>query len=314
MITALIIAGVVLFGLGATTGHLVHEAERIHPPAGRFVSAGGLRQHVIELGKADDGGKPAIVMIHGAYGAAGDFAASLMPAVADDFHAIAIDRPGHGYTERGGTAPLTPAQQAAYLHAALQELKIERPILLGFSYGGAVALAYALEQPEAVSALVLVSPASHPWRNRPDMPFGMADIPLVGPLLTHTIVTPTGHLLKDRGISSVFGNGDVPEEFINAPVSLSLRPGSYAANAEDIRILNDFLQQQAPQYPSLRMPVVIVASENDPSVSADIHARALARDIAGAKLLISPDGGHPLHFSKPELVLEAIRHAAIRAR
>jgi len=309
MVTAFIIAGVLLFGLGAATDHLSGRAERDFPPDGQFVTAGGLKQHVLIQGD----GAHALVMIHGAYGSAGDFAASLMPALSPHFRCIAVDRPGQGYTERGGDDSASPAIQARYLHAALQALGVRRPLLLGFSFGGAVALAYALAYRDEVAGLVLINPASHPWRRGEPLPFGIADAPLVGPVLRNTVVTPLGFLLQDRVVADVFAPSPVPPAFAQAPVELALRPGSYAANAADIRSLNDFLRRQAPQYPSLRLPVEIVANRNDRSVSAAIHAEALAREIPGADLLLTDSGGHPLHFSQPELVLQAIGRAEARA-
>lgn len=314
MITALILAGVALFGLGATTAHLSDKAEKDFPPKGRIVEAGGIRQHVLEQAPPGDGDAPALVMIHGAYGAAEDFAVSLMPATAGRFRTIAVDRPGHGYSERGDDTAIAPDQQARYLRAALQELDVRPPfILLGFSYGGAVALSYALQFPGDVSAMVLVSAASHPYRQSPVSLSTVTGLPLLGPLLRHTVVTPIGHLVKDRGIARVFAPDPVPPAYHKAPVALSIRPHSYAANSEDIDRLSAFLERQAPRYPDLRLPVFIVFNDNDRTVSAAIHSRSLARQVPGAELIAVEGGGHPLHFSQPQAVLEAIDRAAAAA-
>lgn len=306
MLTALLILGATLLSLGAASEHIVRQAERDFPPSGRFITAGGIRQHVIERG---DG--PALVMIHGAYGAAADFEASLMPQTARQFRSIAVDRPGHGYSE--GTDADTPDAQARLLHAALETLGVRRPVLLGFSYGGAVALSYALQYPDAVAALVLVSPATHPWRRSPPMPFGVADAPLVGPLLKHTVIAPAGTALKDSAIASIFAPGAVPQSFGGAPVSLGLRPDDYAATAREIRALDAFLRQQVPRYPGLRMPVAIVVNDEDASVWSTVHGRPLAAMLPDVELIVTDGGGHPLHFSRPASVLAAIDWAAAKA-
>lgn len=309
MLTAIILLGVSLFGLGAASEHIVRQAERDFPPAGRMIEAGGIRHHVIERG---DG--PPLVMIHGAYGAAGDFAASLIPQTEKRFRSIAIDRPGHGYSEPGDDiATVTPDDQAQLLHAALGALQVRKPILLGFSYGGAVALSYALRYPDNVAALVLVNPVTHPWRRGPAMPFGVADAPLIGPVLKHTVVTPLGLLLKDRAVDSVFAPGPVPASFADAPVTLGLRPDDYAATAREIRILDDFLRRQVSRYPGLYLPVAIVVNDADRSVLSAVHGRPLAAVLPDAKLVVTDGGGHPLHFSRPGSVLSAIDWAAARA-
>ncbi len=306
MLTALIILGATLFGLGATSEHITRQAERDFPPEGRIVEAGGIRQHVIERGEG-----PPLVMIHGAYGAAGDFAASLLPQTAAKFRGIAIDRPGHGYSE--GIDSDTPDAQARMLRAALETLGVRRPILLGFSYGGAVALSYALQYPDEVAALVLVNPATHPWRRGPTMPFGVADAPLIGPILKHTFVTPLGLALKDSAVASVFAPEPVPPSFETAPVTLGLRPDDYAATAREIRALDAFLRAQVPRYPDLRLPVAIVVNDGDTSVRSTIHGRRLASVLRNVELVVTDGGGHPLHFSRPAAVLAAIDWAAAKA-
>lgn len=309
MLTALILLGAALFGLGATSEHLTAQAEQDFPPSGQFIDAGGARQHVIERGA----GAP-LVMIHGAYGFAEDFAVSLMPQTARRFRSIAIDRPGHGYSEAGNpNHAVTPDGQARYLHAALERLNVRKPILLGFSYGGAVALSYALQYPDQVAGLVLVSPATHPWRRNPAMPFGIADAPLVGPVLKHTIVAPAGALLKDSAVEAVFAPEPVPESFGKTPVALGLRPDDYAATAREIRALDGFLREQAPRYASLRLPMAIVINDADRSASSRIHGRALAAVVPGAELIVTDGGGHPLHFSRPGSVLSAIDLVAAQA-
>jgi pimeloyl-ACP methyl ester carboxylesterase len=309
MLTVLIILGATLFGLGAASEHIVQQAEREFPPTGVFLEAGGIRQHVIDRGNG-----PPLVMIHGAYGAAGDFAASLMPQTERRFRSIAVDRPGHGYSTAPETgAADTPDRQARMLHAALEKLGVRRPILLGFSYGGATALSYALQYPDQTAALVLVSPATHPWRRSAPLPFGMTDAPLVGRLLKHTLVAPLGTLLKDDGVQSVFAPGPVPNAFGAAPVDLGLRPDDYAATEREIRLLDGFLRNQAPRYPSLKLPVAIVVNDGDTSVLSRIHGRALAAVLADVELVATDGGGHPLHFSRPASVLAAIDWAAAKA-
>lgn len=314
MIAALILTGLVLFGLGATTGHLSSRAERYFSPSGRLIDAGGIRQHVVEK-RPSDSDVPVLVMIHGAYGSAEEFAISLMPETAGRFRSIAIDRPGHGYSARGEDTPVSPAKQARYLEAALRHLQVEKPvILLGFSYGGAVALSYALQYPGRVASMVLISPATHRYEKSA---FSLSDItlaPLIGPLLRHTIVTPVGHLLIDDGVERVFAPGPVPAAYQNVPVELSIRPHSYGANAEDIEILSAFLGRQAEQYRTLSMPIFVVANDDDRIVSPALHSRKLAKDAPHAELIIVEGGGHPLHFSRPDAVLDAIGRAAAAVR
>lgn len=306
MLTVLVIAGLALFGFGAATQHLSRQAEQDFPPVGTFVEAGGIRQHVIEQGPPT--GLP-LVMIHGAFGAAQDFAVSILPQTAQRYRSIAIDRPGHGYSDRGEDAPVTPDKQARYLHAALQVLGVEKPVLLGFSFGGAVALAYALQYPEQTGAVVLINTASHPWPTPVELSYRLDGAPVIGPLLRHTIVTPAGHLIANRGVQGVFSPAPVSPAYAQAPLRLSLRPGSYHANAEDIRTLKPFLVGQMQRYPLLTVPLILLVSDEDTAASPVIHSRPLAAAVPGAELVEVTGGGHPLHFTRPEIVMAAIDRA-----
>lgn len=301
-----VIAGMALAGGGLTWG-LTVRAEADFPPLGRSVTANGARVHAVAKGEG-----PAILLLHGAYGTLHDFTNTIADELARGHRIIAPDRPGHGYSARPA-GPMTPDAQARLIHAALAELGERRAIVVGFSYGAAVALAYALAFPDDTAALVVLNGPSHVWLTPTSRLYDIAAIPVLGTLMTHTIVTPLGHLLLDSGARAVFAPEPVPPGFARAALPLTIRPGSYAANADDLRNLKPFLAEQSKRYGELRMPVEIVAGTMDRSVSPEIHARILVREVAGAVLTEIPGAGHPLLYAHPDAALAAIRRAVARA-
>lgn len=317
MFTLLALLGFSLLGLGTATLHLTGNAEAAFPPKGQFITIEGRRMHV-QRRSPEAAPEPAqpVVFIHGAFGAGEDFMVSVIPALADRFDCIAIDRPGHGYSDRhpaGQEAALTPAQQAEILRATLAAMNVSsKPILVGFSLGAAVALAWALDYPDEIAGLLLINPASHPWPTPIETSYRLAGTPGLGPLMLHTVVAPVGRLLLDQGAAKVFSPAEVPEHYRMAPVALSVRPASFAANAEDIRILKPFLQQQSVRYPALQVPLLILASDEDQAASPLIHARPLAAQVPDAELREVTGGGHPLHFSRPAEVIAALQDLAGR--
>jgi pimeloyl-ACP methyl ester carboxylesterase len=125
-------------------------AERAFPPEGQFVEvSGGRRVHAVVRGHGPD-----LVLLHGASGNTRDFTFSFVDRVSDRYRVIVFDRPGHGYTDRADPASYadSPAAQAAMLHEAAMALGAPRPIVLGHSYGGAVAMAWGLDHGPAVRA------------------------------------------------------------------------------------------------------------------------------------------------------------------
>ena len=208
---------------------------------------------------------------------------------------------------------MSPDTQARLIHAMLVQLGDRRAIVVGFSYGAAVALAYALAFPEDTAALVLLNGPSHVWPTPSSPLYDIAAVPILGTLMTHTVVTPLGHLLLDSGARGVFAPEPVSPGFSRAALPLTIRPGSYAANADDVRNLKPFLAEQSKRYGELRMPVEIVAGTMDRSVSPEIHSRALRREVAGANLVEIAGAGHPLLYAHPDAVLAAIARAEARA-
>ncbi|WP_141328012.1 alpha/beta fold hydrolase [Myxococcus sp. AB025B] len=82
----------------------------------------------------------------------------------DVFHAkgyrvVAVDLPGYGKSDKPATFPYTTEAMADAVAELARVLGVEKPILAGHSMGGQTSLSYALRYPDALEALVLVSPA-----------------------------------------------------------------------------------------------------------------------------------------------------------
>jgi pimeloyl-ACP methyl ester carboxylesterase len=155
----------VLLALAAFTGVTIwkaarHErqAEATWPPEGDVLTIDGHRVHYVVMGEGPD-----LVLVHGASGNTRDFTHALAGRLAMRYRVIVMDRPGLGYTDRIDPQGASLAAQAGLLSDAATRLGADRPIVFGHSYGGAVALAWALSRPDNVSALVLSAAASNPW-------------------------------------------------------------------------------------------------------------------------------------------------------
>ncbi len=137
------------------TRRIAERAERTIPPAGKFIDIGGSRIHYVETGE----GRP-IVFVHGLGGQLHHFRHPTFPTL-PGYRLIALDRPGSGYSVRAAGASARLPEQAKVVADFIAALRLERPLLVGHSLGGAVALTAALNHPEAVSGVVTLAPLTH---------------------------------------------------------------------------------------------------------------------------------------------------------
>src|SRR5215470_11302818 len=121
----------------------------------KFVTIDRLRVRYVESGRG-----PAVVMIHGNAGNIEDFEFGLIQELSSNYRVIAFDRPGHGKSDRPNTANVE--YQARLLHQVLASLRVDQPVLVGHSWGAALALSYALQYPKELSGMILVAPAAYP--------------------------------------------------------------------------------------------------------------------------------------------------------
>lgn len=296
-----------LLALGfALTRVLAQRAERKFPALGRRVAIDGLEQHVIERGAG-----PPIVFVHGAFGAAQDFLYTVFEGLEDRYRCVAWDRPGHGYSERSD-GPTDPGTQARILLGVIRELGLERPLLVSYSFGGAVILAAGLEAPSELRGLVLLNGPSHPWPGPLGFEYVLPGIPVLGPILSETWIMPIGLLRAPMSAKTVFDPLSVPTTFGASPTALALRPRSFRANGEDIRSLKPFLRAQSERYAELALPVTLVVSEEDGVVSPTLHSSQLAAAAPNCTTIRVPGVGHQILYSRPELVVELIEAAMQR--
>jgi pimeloyl-ACP methyl ester carboxylesterase len=159
---------------------------------------------------------PAVVLIHGASGNLEDMRLALGERLAASHRVIMIDRPGHGWSSRPeGDNYASPARQAEIVASALEKLGVRQAILIGHSWGGACAMAYALAFPERTAGLVLLSAPTHPWPANPGWYNKLASDPYIGPLFLRTCVYPLGLLIANSTLHSVFEPQPVPSGYIH---------------------------------------------------------------------------------------------------
>jgi pimeloyl-ACP methyl ester carboxylesterase len=249
-------------------------------------------------------GKP-VVLIHGSYGSLQDYTYSIFTDVAARFFAIAPDLPGHGRSRRV-KMEMTLEDHADALHGLLRDMHVEKPVLVGHSWGGAVVLEYALKYPAEVSGLVLLGAYTMPY-DKPEFKYRLSTTPFLGTLFVQTLTRPFARFGDPaKLVEDSFKPNPPPLDYAKAAVAQATDPGAFQATAQDIKHLGPGLKIIQSRLGEIKCPVIIVTGDSDAVAPAEQHAIPLHAKIPQSKLIVLHGTGHQPQFAKPKEVVEAI--------
>ena len=269
------------------------------PPIGQFITVGGARVHYKTSGHGPD-----IVLIHGASGNLREWEFGLRAALETRFRVTAFDRPGHGYSDsiKGGDHL---AAQAEHLRAAATALGIRTPVLVGHSYGGSVALAWALQ--EKPPALLLISAPSLPWPGALDPWYRATNSALGRAVIAPFAAALVPETYVNSATKAVFAPQPAPPAYLeNFGAMLATRAPSLRANSAQVNALLGDIRGQMAGYPRLDMPIELIHGDADTIVPLAIHSEKLVKILPQARLTVLAGAGHMPHHAHQDVVLAAI--------
>lgn len=304
----LILAAVITVSLAT---YRMKNAEKHTPMRGTLVTGiGGATVHMETYGPSR--AQP-LIMIHGMSGSTHDMTYSLVPELEDEFRIYVVDRPGFGHS------PLLKhgedlQSQARAIREAVFSLDSRKPIVLGQSYGGAVALSMALDAPETLAALVLLSTPSRNWDAPHPLLYRILSKPFLGPIVAWLITAYAPPSFIDAQAQQIFAPQSAPEDYLETlQPMLALRPSSLLLNARQRITLKPQLADMELRYPTLGLPVESIHGTADKIVPHLIHAIPLDNQMQVNRLTELGGVGHMPHHTALEDVEHAVYRAASRA-
>lgn len=278
-------------------------------PTGRFVEIGGRRIHY----RIEGAGPPAVAL-HGASGNLLDWLAGPGRVITRTNRVLMFDRPGLGHSDPPPPGREGIRAQAEAMRLAAAQLGFGRALVIGHSFGGSVALAWAVDAPATVAGLALLAAPSQVWPGGIGALYGLAANPLTGPVVSRVLPALASEDLVQSAVRRVFAPQTAPDGYIDrvAP-ELSLRPSTVRANAAQLTALKDGLRAIVPAYAGLRMPVEILHGTADGTVGIDIHSEPLARQVPQARFTRLRGIGHMPHHAAPAALSEALSRLNRRA-
>jgi proline-specific peptidase len=273
-----------------------------------FVPFRGLRTWYRVVGDGEEPGKLPIVLLHGGPGATHDYLESLEALAETGRRAIFYDQLGCGLSERGDESLWTVETYVDELNAVRRELGLDRIHLFGNSWGGMLAMEYALTQPEGLESLILASaPASIPqWveetsRLRRELPqevqsvldeheaAGTTDDPEYAKACEvfyrlHVCRLPEWPDYVQRSFRFIAEHGEV-YRYMNGPSEFHC-----------VGTLKDW--DVTDRLGEIRVPTLVVSGEFDEATPA--INRTVAERIPGAESVVYPNASHMAHAEDPE--------------
>lgn len=267
-----------------------------------LVTVNGVRVHYLEAGAG-----PTLVLLHGNAGSLDDFSYRAIRVLCGDYKVVAVDRPGHGKSDRLNEKSARLESQAALLHDTLISLGIKRPILIGHSWGASLALAYALHYQDDISAMILLAPAAYTekeeswwWMKAFVKPPIIGDVSLaLGKLLF-------GKRLLKQELRDAFYPQPVPEDYLKSVTASWLGQKQLRSYLEDESKLNASLERLSKRYSEIHVPVIIVTGDTDKIVSPQANAYRLKGAISQSKLVELKHTGHEIPQTDPQSIRTAL--------
>jgi pimeloyl-ACP methyl ester carboxylesterase len=266
----------------------------------QFVTVDGTRLHFVIKGA----GRP-VVLIHGNPGSSQDWTRLFAPLAAH-YEVIAFDRPGHGRSQRPKLGDATVEVQARLLHDALKQLHVERPIVVGHSWGGALALVYAINYPKEVAGVVLVAPAVYESQDLGSLVTNLPAVPILGDAVNSVFTPLFGGSVVRSELKKAFSPDPVPPKYLQSVLSEWTKPDKVKAYSLDDASLNDSLKKFSPRYSEIIVPVSILAGDSDLIVPEKDNAERLHQALPKSHLIVLPKTGHEIPFTRPRAVVDEI--------
>lgn len=270
-----------------------------HPEHSWFTTIDSVRIHYQEAGRDD---APPMILIHGFISSNLVWNEVFLPLANAGFHVIAPDLPGYGYSDKPDDGEYTIAAQARAVLGLMDRLGIDRAIIIGASYGGAVAATIALDYPERVTKLVLVGTVSNDEVKK-KLLLRLVNVPLIGDLAT-PLFLGSRWILRKR-TEDVYRRLGLPldERKLEARHHLLETANTHRAMIRTVRRWKaDRISREASL---IRQPTLLVWGEEDTHIPLS-DAFRLRDAIPNSRLIVFRRCGHLPPTEYPEKFVEVV--------
>jgi proline iminopeptidase len=302
------------------------HSSSVYPMQEGFVDAHGVLIYYMTVGK----GEP-LLIVHGGPGASHDYFLPYLLPLARHNRLVFIDERGSGKSQKlEDVHQYTVENMVEDVEAVRQGLGLGKINLLGHSYGGVLAQAYALKYQQNLSHLILASTFSSTKamnevlaREKANMPEELRDridkLEAAG-LFGHGKDYEKNRYTPDYEIAA-WGEGYFPYLYQNRPdpdfdptsnstMSWDLYREMWGSDGEFVIDGNLKSVEYTDRLSTIKVPTLIIAGDHDecdPSLS-----RAMHEQIKGSTLVILPKSGHMTFVDQPDMFISDVNEFLLR--
>jgi magnesium chelatase accessory protein len=270
----------------------------------RFVAAGGIRWHVQQAGIG-----PALLLIHGT-GASTHSWRDLIPILAQHYTVLALDLPGHAFTDSVDAAQSSIRGISNLLAALLQELRFAPEYCVGHSAGGVILCQMALLHLIDPRVIVSINGAFLPLRGLPGMAFSwIAKLFVSNRLVPRLLARRAADPVKVQRVLAGTGS-NIDAECLGLYTRLVREPRHLTGT---LRMLSNWnLYEFERDLPGLSTPLVLIVAENDRTVPPQ-QATTIQQRVANVRIVSLPALGHLAHEEAPAVLAAQITQICVAA-
>lgn len=247
-----------------------------------------------------------VILLHGAMTTLEDMLLGPFEALAARFRVTAFDRPGHGATPRRRFDG-APSRQAQHVLAAMAALDLGPAIVVGQSFGSALAMDLALAASGRVRGVVAISPVVFPELRMEHLLYGPRAVPGPGDFIAYGPGRVLDAVLLPLLWEAMFAPQLMPARYRELyPFALASGPDQMLALGEEAVLSLPDLACAAWLYPLCEPPVSILSGSADWLSPPWRHAARLAALAPRARLQLLPGLGHMLHHFAIGEVVQAV--------
>ena len=244
----------------------------------------------------DIGSGPPLLLLHGFFGEKTCWL-PLIELLQSQFRCISLDMLGFGESSKP-KIQYDVAVEVAFVRQVVEQLNIEPCGIIGHSFGGWVASAYALKYPNSVSSLVLAAPAGI----RDDSFCGQYDA--LRPLLWETPAVDWALQLA-KPFASLVGKNEKLQQIAGWRRELMSQPVARSFLMSRMRP-EDAVDTVEKEIHKLQIPALVIAAASDETIPL-WHCETYANEIPRAELAIIPNATHGLPQTQAQVIAKLIR-------